>query len=144
MAKVIAINISNKTGIIKKPVDSAVFLPEKGIEGDAHCGLNEVRQVSLLAEESVDKMREMGVDFLKPGIFAENITTQGIDLKNLPVGTRLAIGETVQEVSQIGKECHGGCAIKQQTGTCVMPKEGIFTIVIKGGTVSTGDEIVVL
>ena len=144
MAKVIAVNTSDKKGVIKHPVEEAVFIEEKGIEGDAHCGLDEIKQVSLLADESVDKMRQMGLDFLKPGIFAENITTQGIELKTLPIGARLRIGGTVQEVSRIGKECHTGCAIKQQTGTCVMPTEGIFTRVIEGGVVRPGDEIVLL
>jgi len=144
MAKIIAINISDKKGVIKHPVEEALFIEQKGIDGDAHCGLDDVKQVSLLADESVDTMREMGLDFLKPGIFAENITTEGIELKTLPIGTRLQIGETLQEVSKIGKECHHGCAIKQQTGTCVMPTEGIFTRVIKGGIVRPGDKIEII
>ena len=139
MAKVLSINISDKTGVIKLPVEKADFT-EGGIKGDAHFGLDEVRQVSLLADESVDKMRAMGLN-LAAGAFAENITTQGIELKTLPIGTKLKIGETIQEVSKIGKECHHGCAIKQQTGTCVMPTEGIFTRVLQGGTVKAGDEI---
>ncbi len=139
MAEVLAINISDKTGVIKHPVKEAVFI-NGGIAGDAHCGLSEIKQVSLLADESVDKMRAMGLD-LGPGVFAENITTRGIELNTLPIGTRLKIGETIQEVSQIGKTCHHGCAIKQKTGTCVMPTEGIFTMVIRGGTVRTGDKI---
>lgn len=143
MAKVIAINISETTGVVKHPVEQAEFLIGKGIKDDAHCGLDDIKQVSLLADESVNKMREMGLT-LDAGAFAENITTEGIDLKNLPIGTRLQIGATVQEVSRIGKECHHGCAIKQQTGTCVMPTEGIFTKVIEGGTVKPGDEIIIL
>ncbi|MDD3168918.1 MAG: MOSC domain-containing protein [Eubacteriales bacterium] len=139
MAKVLSINTSDKTGVIKLPVEQAEFI-DGGIKGDAHCGLDEIRQVSLLADESVDKMREMGLN-LGAGVFAENITTQGIELKTLPIGTKLKIGETVQEVSKIGKECHHGCAIKQQTGTCVMPTEGIFTKVLQGGIVRTGDSI---
>ncbi len=142
MAKVLSINISDKTGVIKLPVEQAEFI-EGGIKGDAHFGLDEIRQVSLLADESVDKMRAMGLN-LGAGVFAENITTQGIELKTLPIGTKLKIGETVQEVSKIGKECHHGCAIKQQTGTCVMPTEGIFTKVIQGGTVKAGDSIELL
>lgn len=142
MATVIAINTSDKKGVVKHPVDQAEFI-HGGIKGDAHCGADEIRQVSLLADESVDKMREMGLK-LGPGVFAENITTQGIELKTLPIGTRLKIGDTIQEVSKIGKECHHGCAIKQQTGTCVMPTEGIFTRVIKDGTVKTGDTIELL
>lgn len=139
MAKVLSINISDKTGVIKLPVEQAEFITG-GIKGDAHCGLDEVKQVSLLADESVDKMRAMGLK-LAAGVFAENITTQGIELKTLPVGTKLKIGETIQEVSRIGKECHHGCAIKQQTGTCVMPTEGIFTRVLQGGVVKAGDSI---
>ncbi|HYE69811.1 MAG TPA: MOSC domain-containing protein [Anaerovoracaceae bacterium] len=139
MARVLSINISDKTGVIKLPVEKAEFI-EGGIKGDAHFGLDEIRQVSLLADESVDKMRAMGLK-LGAGAFAENITTQGIELKTLPIGTKLKIGETIQEVSKIGKECHHGCAIKQQTGTCVMPTEGIFTRVLQGGSVKAGDEI---
>lgn len=142
MGIVLAINTSELTGVIKKPVDEAVFLPG-GIESDAHFGKSEIKQVSLLADESVDQMRAMGLE-LSAGVFAENITTKGIELKNLPIGTRLKIGETIQEVSQIGKTCHSGCAIKQATGTCVMPKEGIFTKVIVGGTVRPGDPIDIL
>lgn len=142
MGKVVSINISDKTGVIKLPVEQAEFV-EGGIRGDAHFGLDEIRQVSLLADESVDKMRAMGVK-LSAGAFAENITTQGIELKTLPIGTKLKIGETIQEVSKIGKECHHGCAIKQQTGTCVMPTEGIFTRVIQGGTVKAGDLVELL
>ncbi|MBR0600350.1 MOSC domain-containing protein [Sinanaerobacter chloroacetimidivorans] len=142
MAKVLAVNISDRKGVVKHPVDQAEFI-QGGIKGDAHCGADDIRQVSLLADESVDKMREMGLS-LGAGVFAENITTQGIELKTLPIGTRLKIGETIQEVSKIGKECHHGCAIKQQTGTCVMPTEGIFTRVIQGGIVRPGDSIEVI
>lgn len=142
MAKVIAINTSEKTGVVKHSVEQADFLVG-GIKGDAHFGLNDVRQISLLADESVNKMRQMGLT-LSAGAFAENITTRGIDLKTLPIGTKLKIGDTIQEVSKIGKECHHGCAIKQQTGTCVMPTEGIFTRIIKEGIVKTGDSIEIL
>lgn len=142
MAKVLSINTSEKTGVIKIPVEQAEFIPG-GIKGDAHCGLDEIKQVSLLADESVDKMRAMGLN-LDVGVFAENITTQGIELKTLPIGTKLRIGATLQEVSRIGKECHHGCAIKQQTGTCVMPTEGIFTRVLEGGIVKAGDPIKIL
>ena len=142
MAKVLSINISDKTGVIKLPVEQAEFM-EGGIKGDAHCGLDDIRQVSLLADESVDKMRAMGLK-LGAGVFAENITTQGIEVKTLPIGTKLRIGETIQQVSKIGKECHHGCAIKQQTGTCVMPTDGIFTVVLQGGTVKAGDSIELL
>ena len=142
--KVLAINISDQTGEIKHPIPKAMFLEDQGIEGDAHCGKDDIRQVSLLANESVDTMREMGLDFLVPGIFAENITTEGLVLKSLPIGTKLKIGDSLHEVSKIGKECHNGCAIKEQTGTCVMPTEGIFTRVISGGLVEEGDSIEVL
>lgn len=142
MAEILAINISDQKGVIKHPVSEATFIVG-GIQGDAHCGQDEIKQVSLLADESVDKMRAMGLT-LAPGAFAENITTKGIELKTLPIGTRLQIGCTLQEVSRIGKECHHGCAIKQQTGTCVMPTEGIFTKVIEGGVVRPGDQITIL
>ncbi|MEG1584757.1 MAG: MOSC domain-containing protein [Anaerovorax sp.] len=143
MAEVLAINVSDRKGVVKHPVKEANFIPG-GIEGDAHCcGQEEIRQVSLLADESVDTMRAMGLT-LDPGAFAENVTTKGIQLKTLPIGTRLQIGCTIQEVSKIGKECHQGCAIKQQTGTCVMPTEGIFTKVIQGGVIKPGDQITIL
>jgi MOSC domain-containing protein YiiM len=142
MGKVLSINISDRTGVVKRPVGEAELAPG-GIRGDAHFGLSGVKEVSLLANESADKMRAMGLT-LEAGAFAENITTSGIDLKNLPVGTRLAIGGSLHEVSQIGKECHEGCAIKRQTGTCVMPTEGIFTRVIRGGVIRPGDEIFAL
>jgi MOSC domain-containing protein YiiM len=141
-AKVLSVNISDRTGVVKLPVNTAELRPG-GVVGDAHFGLSDVKQVSLLADESADKMRAMGLT-LDAGAFAENITTVGVDLKNLPVGARLRIGESLHEVSQIGKECHQGCAIKQQTGTCVMPTEGIFTRVIEGGPIKPGDEIAIL
>ncbi len=142
-AVVLAVNTSEKKGTIKTPVAEAEFIVGFGIKGDAHGGCDEVKQVSLLADESVDKMRAQGM-VLKNGDFAENITTKGLVLHTLPVGTRLKIGETVQEVSRIGKECHSGCAIKQQTGKCIMPTEGIFTRVVCGGVVKAGDKIEVI
>ena len=141
-AKVKSINISDKKGIIKNPVDQALFIEDFGIETDAHGGKG-IRQVSFLADESIDKMRASGIE-LNSGMFAENITTTGIELHTMKIGTRLKIGETIQEVSKIGKECHHGCAIKTKVGTCIMPTEGIFTIVIKGGTVKINDEIAVI
>ena len=138
-----AVNVSEKTGEIKIPVESALLIEDFGIKGDAHGGFGH-RQVSLLAQESVDKMIAMGISGLTEGVFAENITTEGLELYTLPVGTKLRIGETLHEVSQIGKECHKGCAIMQQVGMCIMPKEGIFTKVIKGGTIQAGDEIEIL
>ncbi len=138
-----SINISTEKGVVKVPVETAVLIEEFGIEGDAHGGFAH-RQVSLLAQESVNKMIEMGVKGLTEGVFAENLTTEGLELYTLPVGTRLQIGETLHEVTQIGKECHHGCAIMQQVGMCIMPKEGIFTRVLKGGTIKPGDGIEVI
>lgn len=140
MAKVVAINISTKKGEVKNPVEKAVFIENHGIQGDAHAG-DWHRQVSLLAKESADKIKAMGISEIREGIFAENITTEGIELYTLPVGTRLQIGETLQEVTQIGKECHDRCNIYNTVGDCVMPREGIFTKVLKGGTVVPGDII---
>lgn len=141
--KVVAINISEKKGVVKKPIEQGVFIEEHGLEGDAHAGKWH-RQVSLLAQESIDKMKKSGVEGLSVGKFAENITTEGLVLYELPVGTRLKIGVTIQEVTQIGKECHGGCEIRRLVGDCVMPREGIFTRVIKGGVIKPGDVIEVL
>lgn len=141
--RVVNVNISDKKGIIKRPIGQGLFIEDYGLEGDAHAGKWH-RQVSLLGIESIRKMEEMGIKDLKHGDFAENITTEGIVLHELPLGTRLKIGETIQEVTQIGKECHTGCAIAKQVGKCIMPKEGIFTRVIKGGLVKAGDKIEVL
>ncbi|GAB4168509.1 MAG: MOSC domain-containing protein [Geothermobacteraceae bacterium] len=138
-ARVIATCISKNKGERKTPVDSVELRPEHGLVGDAHAG-EWHRQVSLLAKESIDKMRALGLD-VDSGDFAENITTEGIDLVGLPVGTRIRVGETLLEVTQIGKECHNRCAIYYQAGDCVMPKEGIFARVIEGGVVKPGDEI---
>ncbi|MCM1992550.1 MOSC domain-containing protein [Oceanirhabdus seepicola] len=143
MAKVIAINISEKKGVIKKPIEKGLFKVDHGLEGDAHAG-NWHRQVSLLGQESINKMLEKGIKDLTPGIFAENITTEGIVLYELPVGTKLRIGETEMEVTQIGKECHQGCEIRKLTGDCVMPREGIFTKVLKEGFIKAGDEIEII
>ncbi len=143
MAKVVSLNTSDKKGVIKIPVEEVTFIEDFGIENDAHAGKWH-RQVSLLANESIDKMIQKGGTGLTPGKFAENITTEGIELYTLPVGTKLKIGETIQEVTQIGKECHTGCAIKAQVGDCVMPREGIFTKIIKGGQVKIGDPIEII
>ena len=143
MAKVVSVNISEKKGTLKTPVPEIRLKLRHGIVGDAHAG-DWHRQISLLAEESVDTMRALSPIPLDPGVFAENINTEGIDLKHLPVGTHLRIGETEVEVTQIGKECHNDCAIKKAVGRCVMPTEGIFAIVVKEGTVRAGDEIEVL
>lgn len=142
--KVVSINISERKGVRKKPVEEAVIRADYGIEGDAHSSSDWHRQVSLLALESIKKMQEMGLD-VKPGDFAENITTEGIDLLSLPVGTRVQIGkDIIGEVSQIGKECHTRCAIFYQAGDCVMPKEGIFIKVVHGGPIRTGDDVAVI
>ena len=143
MAKVVSVNISEKKGTLKKPVPEIELKLRHGIVGDAHAG-DWHRQISLLAEESVDTMRPRSSIALDPGVFAENINTEGIDLKSLPVGTHLRIGETEVEVTQIGKECHNDCAIKKAVGKCVMPTEGIFAVVVKEGVVRPGDEIEVL
>jgi MOSC domain-containing protein YiiM len=137
-----AVNLSGKKGERKRPMESALLRENHGIVGDAHAGGGK-RQVSLLAEESIQKMRETGL-VVGPGDFAENITTQGVELFALPVGTLLAVGETVLRVTQIGKECHSRCAIYLQAGDCVMPREGIFAIVLRGGTVRAGDPVEVL
>lgn len=141
--KIVSLNISEKKGVRKKPVKEVSLKTEFGIEGDAHASSAWHRQVSLLALESIKKMQDKGLD-VKPGDFAENITTEGIDLLSLPVGTRLTIGEGIKvEVSQIGKECHTRCSIYYQAGDCVMPKEGIFVRVLSGGVVKEGDQIAV-
>jgi MOSC domain-containing protein YiiM len=141
--RVISVNISAKKGVRKKPVDEILVKTGYGIEGDAHASAEWHRQVSLLALESIRKMQEKGLD-VKPGDFAENITTEGLDLVSLPLGTKMQIGaDIIGEVSQIGKECHTRCAIYYQAGDCVMPKEGIFIRVLKGGTIKKGDTIVV-
>ena len=142
MATVVATCISENKGERKKPVPSVDLRENHGIVGDAHAG-EWHRQVSLLARESIDKMVAMGLD-VSAGDFAENITTTGIDLVNLPIGTHLQIGGSLLEVTQIGKECHTRCAIYLQAGDCVMPKEGIFARVVQGGMVKSGDDIKVL
>ena len=139
MAKVLAVCISENKGERKKPVEAVELRINHGIVGDGHAG-DWHRQVSLLAQESIDKMRALGLD-VTAGDFAENITTSGIVLVTLPIGSRLQIGETLLEVTQIGKECHTRCAIFYQAGDCVMPKEGIFAKVITGGVIKPGDEI---
>jgi len=139
MGMVKAVCISENKGERKKPVEAVELRENHGIVGDGHAG-EWHRQVSLLAQESIDKMRKMGLD-VNAGDFAENITTTGIDLVSLPIGTRLQVGETLLEVTQIGKECHTRCAIYYQAGDCVMPKEGIFAKVITGGMVKPGDEV---
>lgn len=140
MARVVSVNISARKGEQKHPVPAIQLRLHHGIVGDAHAG-NWHRQISLLAEESVDTMRAACPIALDPGVFAENINTVGIDLRHLPVGTHLRIGETEVEVTQIGKECHNDCAIRKAAGDCVMPREGIFVKVLESGAIKTGDVI---
>ena len=139
MAEVTAVCISDKKGVQKIPVPEIAVKINHGIEGDAHAG-DWHRQVSLLGEESVDKLQHHFPD-LPAGAFAENILTKGITLYELPIGTKLRVGGALLEVTQIGKECHQGCAIRQVTGDCVMPREGIFAIVLEEGTIKAGDTL---
>jgi MOSC domain-containing protein YiiM len=144
MARIIAVCTSAKKGTTKKPVPEVTVKEEFGVIGDAHADCLTHRQVSLLAAESIAKMRAKGFD-LKPGDFAENLTTEGIDLSSLPLGTRLRAGrEVVLEMTQIGKECHAGCEIRRLVGDCIMPREGVFTRVIHGGRLRSGDTIKIL
>ncbi|MGE5573773.1 MAG: molybdenum cofactor synthesis domain-containing protein [Bacillota bacterium] len=137
---VVAVCVSETKGVSKRDVGRARLVEGHGLEGDAHAGPWH-RQVSLLAEESIGKIQAKGID-VGAGAFAENITTRGIDLYHLPVGTRLEVGrEVVLEITQIGKECHSGCAIFRQVGECVMPREGVFARVVRGGEIGRGDEI---
>src|SRR5512145_607016 len=141
--KILSVNISDKKGEKKQNVEKCKLLEGMGLAGDAHAGFMH-RQVSLLGKESVEKIRAKGLD-VRFGDFAENLTTEGIILYELPVGTELRVGEgIVLRVSQIGKECHTRCAIFQQVGDCVMPREGIFAEVIVGGELRVGDEIEVV
>jgi MOSC domain-containing protein YiiM len=140
MAKVISVNISEKKGTIKHPIEVGHFELGVGLVDDAHSGPWH-RQVSLLAVESIQKMKSQGLPDLKPGDFAENLTTEGLVLHTLPIGTQLRIGETLMEVTQIGKECHLGCEIRKKVGDCVMPREGIFCRVLVPGIIRAEDEI---
>jgi MOSC domain-containing protein YiiM len=142
MARIIAVCRSDEKGTKKEPIDQGFLKEGFGLLGDAHADSAGHRQVSLLAVESIEKMRALGLD-LRPGDFAENLTTEGIDLLSLAPGTRITIGdEIVLEISQIGKECHSGCAIFQQVGECVMPREGVFARVIRGGSVKVDDQVI--
>ena len=142
MGRVVSVNLSERRGTVKHPVPEIQLRLHHGVVGDAHAG-DWHRQVSLLAQESVDTMRGLGLA-LSAGDFAENINTEGIELKTLPVGTLLAAGDALLEVTQIGKECHSDCEIRRRTGRCVMPTEGIFARVLHPGTVRPGDTISVL
>ncbi|MBQ8237947.1 MAG: MOSC domain-containing protein [Oscillospiraceae bacterium] len=142
MASIVAVCISAKKGTPKHEVPEIQLKINHGIIGDAHAG-NWHRQVSLLGRESVEKMKAVFPD-IPVGAFAENILTEGLTLYRLPVGTKLRIGKVLLEVTQIGKECHVHCAIRQQVGDCVMPREGIFAIVLEEGTIRAGDTISLL
>jgi len=144
VGKIIAVCISRKKGMRKENIGEAILRENFGLENDAHADRSTHRQVSLLALESILKMREKGLE-VGPGDFAENITTERIELCHLPIGTHLKIGDqAILEVTQIGKECPEPCAIYYQVGDCIMPKEGIFARVIKGGEIKVGDEIKVI
>ena len=138
--KVVAINISEKKGTPKKTIEEGKLIEDFGFEGDAHAGKWH-RQVSLLGVESIEKAKLGPTNGLCHGVFAENITTEGITLYTLPVGTKLRVGECLLEISQIGKECHEGCAVSKLVGQCVMPREGVFARVVKGGVVRAGDAV---
>ena len=138
MGKILAICTSPKRGTVKTEVPEATLTPEWGIETDAHGG-NWHRQVSLLSAEKIENFRKkIWVDY---GAFGENLVVEGFDFRNLPVTSRFQVGEVVLEMTQIGKECHNDCVIKQQTGECIMPHEGVFARVLHGGTLHVGDEM---
>ncbi|MBM7582771.1 cyclic pyranopterin phosphate synthase [Caldicoprobacter guelmensis] len=145
LGRVVSINISKQKGTIKQPISEAVLIEDFGIEGDAHAGPGH-RQVSLLDVESIRKMEQYGLKGLCFGKFAENITTEGLDLGKIEIGTRLKIGgQAVLEISQIGKKCHGeGCEIARTVGVCIMPREGLFARVLRGGKIKVGDCIEVM
>ncbi len=141
MSKIIAVCKSQKKGTSKVDMTEGYLHPNYGLADDAHADCSSHRQVSLMAIESITKMRDLGLD-VGPGTFAENLTTEGIELFSLPIGTKVNIGgEVILEITQIGKECHTKCAIYHQLGQCIMPQEGVFTRVIRGGLVRAGDEI---
>jgi MOSC domain-containing protein YiiM len=141
--EVIAVCTSPLKQTRKININECLVEKNHGLMGDAHSNYQTHRQVSLLALESIDKMRDMGLD-VHPGDFAENITTKGIKLVTIPIGTRIQVGDSIMEVTQIGKECHNRCAIYQQAGDCIMPREGIFARAITGGKVKTGDKVRIL
>ncbi len=136
---VVAVSVGARKGEKKIPVPAVTLVPDSGVAGDAHAGPG-IRQVSLLALESIGKMREKGLS-VGPGDFAENVTVEGMDLPALRVGQRLRVGRALVEITQIGKECHDRCAIYFQAGDCVMPREGVFARVLEGGTVRAGDPV---
>jgi MOSC domain-containing protein YiiM len=139
---IVSVNVAEEKGVRKQPVESITLVVDHGVDGDAHAGPWH-RQVSLLANESIEKMLA-ACPTVNPGAFGENVTTEGLVLYELPVGTRFYAGETLLEVTQIGKECHTRCAIFYQAGDCVMPKEGVFATVLSGGVIKPADEIQLL
>jgi MOSC domain-containing protein YiiM len=140
--RVISVNLSEKKTVRKQRFERGTLVLDRGFEGDAHAG-DWHRQVSFLAQESIDEMRAKGLD-VGPGDFAENITTEGVDVMTLPVGSIVRVGETVLEISQVGKVCHNKCAIYYQAGDCVMPREGVFAVVRTAGDIAVGDEVEVV
>ena len=141
MGKLLAICTSPRRGTVKTPVESAVLTPEWGIETDAHGG-SWHRQVSLLSAEKIEQFRKkLWVEY---GAFGENLVVESFDLRTLPVPSRLAVGGAVLELTQIGKECHNDCAIRQKTGDCIMPREGVFARVVQGGIIRVGDPVTLL
>ena len=144
LPKILAISISKRKHTKKSNVGYAFLKENFGIIGDAHSSIDTHRQISLLAIESINKMTDLGLN-VHPGDFAENLTTEEINLTTLPIGTRINIGkEIILEITQIGKKCHNHCEIYKQAGDCVMPKEGVFARVIKGGNVKIGDKIEII
>ena len=141
-ARIVSVNISKGKGECKTPIEEGELKPDIGLVGDAHAGPWH-RMLSLLAVESIDTMRGKGAE-INYGDFAENITTEGVELHTLPVGTRMTLGKVEVEVTQIGKECHAGCAIREKIGDCVMPRQGIFVKVLNSGVVRAGDPVNVL
>ena len=142
MGKVTAVCISEKKGTQKRNVHEALFIEDFGLENDAHAGKWH-RQVSLLSYEKIQDFKKKGAP-VEDGAFGENLIVSGIDFKNLPVGTRFQSGDVVMEMTQIGKECHSGCEIYKIMGDCIMPREGVFARVIRGGRIREGDELTVL
>lgn len=140
MATIKAVCISEKKGTAKKNIGQAELIENFGLKDDAHAG-DWHRQVSLLSYEKIEEFKALGVD-VKDGDFGENLIVEGIDLAKLPIGTKITINQVLLEVTQIGKECHTGCAIAQAVGKCIMPTEGIFARVLKGGIVKTGDKVI--
>ncbi|MBP8639401.1 MAG: MOSC domain-containing protein [Oscillospiraceae bacterium] len=142
MGNIIAVCVSEKKGTQKRNVDSAVFIEEWGIEGDAHAGKWH-RQVSLLSHDKIEAFRARGAEVVD-GAFGENLVVSGIDFRSLPIGSRFACNDVLLELTQIGKECHNGCEIFKKMGDCIMPREGVFTRVLHGGKISVGDNLIVL